>query len=247
MAVTAQIDDAWNKDEQTWEDWRKYGVEAEGQVWIVKKDGTLNKGQIESLCRHCGWDGSMVALATSQWAPSKCAFLVTKDEYEGKVRFRIAFINDHDRVPGQIGNVDENKSKELQSRFGAELRAIAGSVKAKSMPAGPHNQPMNTMPPPPRQNQASAYAAPATIRFGMTTGKAWAAYKLTQGDLVTEQQMKDSFLEACQTYFGMPFDHKQISQSQWAQFVHDKFTKEVIDDSFFQSLLTGNSNEVPPF
>lgn len=146
LTLKAKLEEIWNPESQTWEDWKSYDVEASGDLWIVKKDGQLNRGQIESLCRHAGWDGNMTALVNGEWTPHRCQFSIKRDEYEGKIRFRISFINDHDRTPGQLGNIDEAKAKALQSRFGGDLRAIAGNIKRN----GPAPMSAPSIPPVPR-------------------------------------------------------------------------------------------------
>lgn len=130
-----------------WLPWEEYGMEAEGDIWIVKKDnGGLNSNGVQSLVNHAGWDGNMESIVNETWQPSACQVAVKREEYKGNVRFKIAFVNDWNRTPGAMSNIDAAKAKELQARFGAQLRAIAGNVKRNGSP--PASKPAT--PPPAR-------------------------------------------------------------------------------------------------
>src|SRR3972149_415329 len=139
LSVRAKIDDAWNHESQGWQDWRGYEVQAAGRLWIVKKDGTINESQAQSLIKHCGWNGDMTVLSEG-WEPTPCSFVVNEEKYEGKTSYRISFINDYNRSPGQVGNVDIEEAKKLQSRFGAQFRALSGNISRNAI-APPQNKP----------------------------------------------------------------------------------------------------------
>lgn len=131
-----QILEAWDADAQAWTDWAEYDVECDGCVWVVKKDGTVNQAQSQSLMKAAGWNGDLASIGTAAWECKPCAVVVNKDEYKGDVRYRIAFVNEFDRTPGGVGNCDPEKAKALQAKYGSQFRALAGSVNAnKQAPA----------------------------------------------------------------------------------------------------------------
>jgi hypothetical protein len=143
VAIKAKLTQIWNGE--VWESWEQYDMVAEGDIWIVKKDnGGLNSNGVESLIRHAGWDGSFESITDESWQPSPCQVQVQRDDYKGATRYRIAFVNDFNRTPGAMSTIDGNKAKELASRFGAQLRAIAGNAKRNVAPL-----PGKPVPPPP--------------------------------------------------------------------------------------------------
>lgn len=131
VTIRARIDDGWDSENKEWADWRPYAIEAIGTLWIIKKDGTVNQLPTESLIKFAGWNGDIEAIGAGLWIPTECQFSVNEErpnEYHEATQYRIAFINQYDRIPGAVGNVTPEKAKELQSRFGAQFRALAGSA-----------------------------------------------------------------------------------------------------------------------
>lgn len=136
VAVSADIHEAWNEETQEWEDWRQYDVEAKGDLFVIKKNGSPNQSQVEALIQYAGWNGDLESVAGDAWKPTPCQFDVQESEYKDVVTFRIAWINSYDRHPS-AGGVDAGRAKELQSLFGPKLRAVAGNVKRNVPPTAP--------------------------------------------------------------------------------------------------------------
>lgn len=136
----------WNGEE--WLPWTDYNMEADGAIWIVKKDGQINKLAAESLMKFAGWDGNIEAIAMETWAPCPCAVAVTQEEYKGIKRFRVSFINDHNRTPGAMSNVSGDKVKALQNRFGSQFRALTGNLNRNGAPVPPPTTKPLAPPPP---------------------------------------------------------------------------------------------------
>ena len=128
VSVRAKILEAWNADEQVWEDWRQYEVEVEGRLWLVKKNGAMNQKQAEALMKHCAWDGSFNSIHANTWHPTPCQITVERNDYKDQERYQIAWINDYDRTPG-VSNIDEGRVRELQLQHSASLRAMTANVK----------------------------------------------------------------------------------------------------------------------
>lgn len=160
VSIKASLKDLWNNGD--WAEWAQYEMEAEGDLWIVKKDsGGPNKSQIEALCRCAGWDGNLESIVAGTWQPTPCQVVVKRDEYKGNVRYKIAFVNAYDKTPGALSNVDDTKARELQTRYGAQIRAIAANVARNGTPT-------NGAPPPPpaAASKATAPAPPVSIADG---------------------------------------------------------------------------------
>lgn len=116
-----------------WGDWREYEVEADGYVWIVKKDGNLNKPACESLIKNAGWNGDIKVIDRMEWEPTPVGISVKANEYDGKTTYQIAFVNDYNRIPGG-GNVAPEKVDQFAKKFNSQLRALAGSSKQNAAP-----------------------------------------------------------------------------------------------------------------
>jgi hypothetical protein len=149
----------WNGT--AWDEWEQYEMEAEGTLWVVKKNGEINQSAAESLTKYAGWDGSFSSLFSQTWQPTKCQVVVKRDDYKGEVRYRVEFVNGYDRTPGAVSSVSESKARELETRYGSQFRAIAGNSKRNGpAPAAPANggkpapPPSSSRPtPPPPANQ----------------------------------------------------------------------------------------------
>lgn len=135
VAIKARITDQWNGESKEWESWEQYEeVEAAGFLNVVKKDGKLNKAQVESLIKYCNWNGELSSIAERTWEPCACQISIGCEVYKDQKQYRINFVNDYSRTPGEVGNVDSEKAKALDSRFGGEMRAIFGTVKQRNAP-----------------------------------------------------------------------------------------------------------------
>ncbi len=159
VGVVVNLTDLWDADNQTWHPWFDYAMSAPGDIWIVKTDakgGGINQRAAESLIRFAGWDGNLESITGQTWKPTPVQVTIKAEEYQGATNRRVAFVNDWARVPGSVGNVDETKAKELQTRFGGQLRAIAGNAR-RSVPAPQTSRPAT--PPPPATAVVGATSA----------------------------------------------------------------------------------------
>jgi hypothetical protein len=154
ISIQVKLLEIWNADAQEWQGWAEYNMEAHGKIYVIKKDKTVNKGQAEALMKYAGWDGLFDTIANHQWEVAPFSCNIEEDTYQDKTRFKIGFINDYNRTPGAFSNVNSDKARELQSQFGAGLRAIAGTIKRGSTPT-------NGAPPsPPPASKPVAMAEP---------------------------------------------------------------------------------------
>ena len=139
-----------NGDEPQWLSWAEYNMECTGTIYIIKRYGKVNQVQAESLMRYAGWDGNFDSIVNEKWDHTDFSCSVEPDvDKNGKQRgFRVGFINDWNYMPGARSNVDATKAREIQSKHGSALRAIAANVK-RNVPSVPSSRP--TAPPPPMQ------------------------------------------------------------------------------------------------
>jgi hypothetical protein len=146
LNMTCQVLAAWDAETESWTSWAEYEeVEVEGAISLIKKknpDGTaggLNEKQIDSLCENCGWNANMGELVAKSWKPNDFQAHVKKDEYKGRVSYKIAWINPLEATPGGNGltPMATEAAQRLQDHFGPQLRALAAKAKEKQQkPAG---------------------------------------------------------------------------------------------------------------
>ena len=125
IRVTVDIEDIYYDGE--WCDWREHEFYVHGDLWIVKKNGTINESQARSLVEYANWNGDLLQVHNQVWHPNKVAVVVNEDKYGDDVRYRISWINDYDKRPGG-GNVSDADAKAMQSQYGQQFRALAGNV-----------------------------------------------------------------------------------------------------------------------
>lgn len=144
VSIVARLLEWW--DGEQWHPWESYEQEASGDVWVVKKDGSLNDRQIESLVKNTNWDGTLTSVSQRTWIPCACQVTIKEEDYRNNKYMKISFLDDYERTPGGINAASPEKVAELQNRFGSQLRALTGSMKRNAAPA-PNTAPK--APPPP--------------------------------------------------------------------------------------------------
>lgn len=160
VSLQADVAEHWNGE--SWDDWREYEMFAKGDLWIIKKDGSLNNSAVQSLLKNANWNGQLGSIVDGSWEPCDVQFQVQSDAYKNQTRYRLSFVNAYDSVPGggATGNVDAEKLKALDARFGGQLRALAGNVKRNttSAPSGKPATPAR----PPKKETVTAGQTPDT-------------------------------------------------------------------------------------
>ncbi len=134
IGLKARLTAWWLHDEEKWDDWTSFNVEAEGCSWVVLKSGAVNDKSVEALCKYAGWDGNLDSVADGSWKPTPFQVAVKQEEYKGKKSYKIAFVNGFDSTPG-AGTISPERAKELAGKHGAALRAVAASVRRNTAPA----------------------------------------------------------------------------------------------------------------
>lgn len=134
--MSFEILEAYGDDDGFWNDWRGEEVEVEGAFWIIKKDGSINERQVESLVAHCGWSGDLGEISQGKWKPEDCQVVVKKQMYNNQAQFKASFINGYDSVPGEGFSMSAEDANAVAEAYGAGFRAAAANAKAKKAPAG---------------------------------------------------------------------------------------------------------------
>lgn len=121
------------------EDWQQYdeqyGSEITGYLMLFSKDASKEAFQTaKQLQKAWGWDGVSLS-ELEQLEPGPFQFRVIEDEYDGKKRLKVAWIDSYDAVPGGIiQKLDESELKKLDAQYANALRKLSGGPKPKSVP-----------------------------------------------------------------------------------------------------------------
>lgn len=102
-----------------------------GRFCIIKRDGSPNDLQIESLRQAFGWDGKASTLESPDFMLPECTIDVREETYNGKVRYLAKFVA---RAGTIIGAPATGRSR---------MEAIQAKLEGKPVPQAP------AQPPPP--------------------------------------------------------------------------------------------------
>lgn len=112
-----------------WQEIATEQMECDGAFWLIKKnDGGINQTAIEQCMDSLGWDGDFASLQANDWSNSAVNVTVKAEEYNGKTRYKAAFINPPEDTPrgGTLSNADASKLEAFNDRWGAQIRALRG-------------------------------------------------------------------------------------------------------------------------
>jgi len=137
-----------------WEDWRQYQVEVYADLFVVKRDKTINEPIVRAMMLALGWNGSLADLAIPDIQLRPCQVDVRAEQYNGATSYRAKWVNPWDHIAGAgVGNVNADRVRALQSTHGGALRAIAGNIARNA-----------TAPPPPTTGQPGQAPAPPSAQ-----------------------------------------------------------------------------------
>lgn len=127
FAIVAMLDNG------AWQDWTQYEEHTiTGYFYVVKRDGTINTRTVENLVQALGWNGDLSSVLAPP--PDRVVQItVNAEEYEGKIRHKVQWINPEDYTPKPVF-IEAGEVQTLQNRFGSLLRAAAASVKPAPAP-----------------------------------------------------------------------------------------------------------------
>ena len=107
------------------------------RAFIIGKEGNLNERAIRSLTEAGLWDGNFESLAQDPNPHARAIVDVRENEYNGRVSYRIEWVNPDAEKPRAAGGprtTDASVLQQLQARFGAQTRAMGGG--STPQPAG---------------------------------------------------------------------------------------------------------------
>lgn len=170
IELKMRADEMWDEQEKQWIPWAQYEQEAYGGICIIKKDGTVNKIQVETLLRN-GWSGDFASIVDGSVEFQPMRFSVKKDEFTKKdgsagTGFKLDWIDEFDSTPGGKAlesNVDASEAKALSAMHGGALRALAGNLKRNG--TAPSGRPAAPPPASAMNTPAAAAVAAGDIPF----------------------------------------------------------------------------------
>lgn len=174
--ILAQFEDG------AWSDWTQYEEhQISGWFWIVKRDGSVSATTVENLAASIGWDGNLANL-TAGPPEVVCQITVAEEEWNGKLRLKVQWLNPEDFVAGPKTALPA-EVQQLNVRYGSLLRAAAATAKPKALAQ------QKPAPPPARRPEPEAAAAVGDdgLPFERRPGASAASGALgRRGDLVDD-------------------------------------------------------------
>lgn len=136
LCVVLTFNLSQEKTADGWKNIESEGMSIPGYFYLEKNDGSLNDKTIDNFKEVLMWDGKTIEKLT-QAKEALVQVTLGWDEYEGKRRIRVQWLNKSDSEPGV--KHDPDAVKRAQSRLGAKLRAYSGgsAVPATTPPATP--------------------------------------------------------------------------------------------------------------
>lgn len=175
-----------------------HGTETEEGTYITafqylqKRDGNINTFTIDALKDAFGWDGVDVDFLNNL-DDMEAEITVDAEEYDGKIRSKVQFINRPGGNRRAVEPADESTMKNIKNTIGAKLRAYSGGTPkpkpGKADKAAP-------------EKKAPAKKAPAkgaSAKKKLTIDAVWEALESTLDECTQEDKEQKFFhvVEAC--------------------------------------------------
>ena len=202
-----------------WRNIESENLDAVAYCYIEKRDGGLNDFQIEALKEAFGWPGIDPFWFDEQKELPPVQITLESEEYQGKSKIRVQFINSHDSEPGGITHADDDTRRAMLARLGHKLRAHSGGKPA------PAPKPTGAPKPPPKPAAAPvAPDKPAPAAKPTSTMEAvWALFSRwaeTKG--VNQDELNKTWFAAIKEVCGHE-DAEKVTPEQWHE-VANKLT-----------------------
>jgi hypothetical protein len=196
-----------------WADIAEESLEATAYCYLTKKDQSVNDFQVRMLQEALEWhDGDPMSLQESPDFEGKLVQITTdEDEYKGRVRIRVGFIN-HIDWSGAVPKADAATARTIRNRIGAQIRAMSGGSPA------PAKKPGKAPSSPPK---SSSPAKTDTLRpTTATQEKAWEAFLKCCAENWDQQTIEKEWFDVLSKITGTD-DPEAITPEQWAQVVNE--------------------------
>lgn len=129
-----EVESQWDPSTKTWGQQWPEGNTVPGDVWIVAKDGGPNEANVKRLVECLGWDGDFDNI--HEMVDRVCSGTVDAEEYNGKTRYRVEWVNSYQSTPGGKAASSESVAK-IKSTVGERVRAIASMAQYIQPPVPP--------------------------------------------------------------------------------------------------------------
>jgi len=196
-------------DEYADGDWRNIESEELDVVaycYIEKRDGTLNDFQIDMLKDAFSWPGLDPFWFEEQRELPQVQITLEWNEYQGKKRIRVQFINAYDSEPSAgITHADADQRRAMVARLGHKLRAHSGGR------AAPAPKPKGAPKAPPKASPAQAKKSSTS-----TMDDVWALFaKSAETTGTNEEDLHKAWFAAIKEVCGHE-DAERVTPEQWA-------------------------------
>ena len=202
-----------------WRDVSEEAMEITAYVYLERRDHAVNDVALKQLIEAFGWDGRDAFWLEDQRPLIDCQVTLDFEEYQGRRRLKVQWINAFDSEPTGIQHSTEDQRKQIRARLGSKLRSMAGGAPAAKPAARPQTATPATAPPAPArapapptapQPQPDGEARPSTMN------EAWDVfYSKAQKLKLQEKQIGDCWYRAIERVSGGQ-DATKVTPEQWA-------------------------------
>lgn len=165
-----------------------------GYFYLEKKDRSINTMTVESLKEAFGWDGrDPLWLQDTDFVSSGLMVQVKIgfELYNNKQRIKVQFVDAADAAPASVQKADDATRRNLSSRLGSKLRALAGGTPVSApQPAGQPKAPTPAAPPQPR---AVATPVPPELAAPATMNEVWTQFTQACPKKFSPQQVEEEW------------------------------------------------------
>lgn len=121
--------------DKAWQDWPEPPFPTcFGNFTLVKKDGALLEAQLKSVQQSLQWFGTFRELEETDWSSTEVRIVCKESDYNGETTIRAEWMNPVEGSGGALlGNVDGDRLKALDAKYGRDLKAFNGAA-AKARP-----------------------------------------------------------------------------------------------------------------
>ncbi len=222
--------EAWDADTQEWKPWGEYEQGITAYLVLAGKtgDATANARQVMKVF---GWDGSSLSsLDQGDYSGTILQFRVVDDEFDGKTRKKVVWIDVADSEPGgglgTVEKLDSGALKALDAKFSSLCKKLSGGrvkvskpgVQPAPVPKAPPvvvEEPVEEKPtvePPTRRGRAPKAEAPE-----YTLATAWQAVVEKTPDV--EDEVRSEAWSEILEQIAPGKDESEITQDEWAAIV----------------------------
>lgn len=221
-----------------WADWSDFDEEITGYLVLFndtdefsEDTALLNYHQLKTAL---GWDGDEFnSLAEGEHVGKKVLFRVEENEWDGKVRLQLNWLDDYEASPtNELRTVDADTVKDLTSKLkvqkskknkpasAAKPSAGKSKDKSESKGEGKSEKSSKTSDPPKRQKKKEV----ESDNEEYTQLKAWDFIQKRKGDR-DDQDIVDAWMAACESVGGDK-EEEDFTPDEWAA-VRDAVAKKL--------------------